>query len=139
MWPTIVKYAAMNKQKTLFILDDDQKYVRIVSAILESNGYRVFENSEGNIPELMRLCLPDLVLLDCNMGSKSGVEICKQFKMNPDTSHIPVILVSGESNICELAHQAQANDFLPKPFDLNHLLYKVQFNLAKEILPAHYS
>lgn len=127
----------MNKHNTVFILDDDEGYIDIVSTILQSNGYKVLKNSEGNMQALMQHCLPDLVLLDCNLGSKSGVEICRLFKANPATFHIPVILVSGECNICELAQLSQANDFLAKPFDLSQLLHKVHQNLHPINFPVY--
>lgn len=126
----------MEKCKTIFILDDDVGFVRIVSIILESNGYRVFTDYEGNYEFLLDKIFPDIIILDCRLGHKSGAEICRQLKENRYTNSIPVILCSGECNIRELANYAQADDFLQKPFDLNHLLIKIRFILENQALAA---
>lgn len=127
----------MKKCKTIFVLDDDIGFTRIVSIVLESDGYRVIKDNEGNIEKLFHYGQPDVVLLDCNLGRKSGVEICRSLKENPFTSGIPVILVSGEDNLDELAIRSRANDFLAKPFELNQLLIKIRGILENQQLASN--
>jgi CheY-like chemotaxis protein len=68
---------------------------------------------------------PDLLLLDIWMSGLDGREICKALKLQDHTKHIPIILVSANRDTEQIAHDAGADDFLNKPFDMDDLLRKV--------------
>ena len=44
---------------------------------------------------------PDLVICDVGLPDVSGVEVCRQFKTNPETQYIPVLLITGLAEILE--------------------------------------
>ncbi|MEO8771501.1 MAG: response regulator [Ferruginibacter sp.] len=120
----------MNKKNTILIVDDDDSIIKIVSLILANAGYDIITDNNGDLHFLQTNIYPDLILLDNQLGSKSGADICRQLKTNQLTKHIPVMLVSATEGLPEIATYACADDFLPKPFDVDTLLQKVDSLLS---------
>lgn len=115
----------MENNKTILIVDDDTSIINIMSLILRNAGYNVSTNGNGDLHFLQDHIYPDLILLDNELGSKNGAEICRHLKDNPLTQHIPIMLVSATEGLAQISVHAGANDFLPKPFDVETLLLKV--------------
>ena len=76
---------------------------------------------------------PQLVLLDVMMPGIDGYEACRQIKSSAIGDFVQVILVSGKGSVAErvTGYEAQADDYVVKPFDHEELLSKVrvQFRL----------
>lgn len=110
-------------KKKILIVDDDKSILEAVSLILEDEGYSteiVFKGDE--IYKRIEMFKPDLILLDVLMSGVDGRDICKQLKSDITTKHIPIIMVSAHPSAKEGAKKNGANDFLPKPFEVNDLL-----------------
>jgi CheY-like chemotaxis protein len=123
----------MNKKNTILIVDDDQGIIQILSIILSNAGYNIITDADGSLHFLRSISFPDLILLDNQLGNKSGAEICRLLKTNVLTHNIPVILVSATEGLHDIAAKACANDFLSKPFDMHILLQKIESLLQKKI------
>ena len=62
---------------------------------------------------------------------KDGREICRQLKASEKTKNIPVVIVSAHPNVEQsVDEEIGADDFVPKPFDINFLLGKIERQLA---------
>jgi len=73
---------------------------------------------------------PDLVLVDVMLTGMDGRLICKRMKTQTDTLALSVILISGSHNLFQnLSEQGAPNDFMAKPFDLDSLLKKIEYQL----------
>jgi DNA-binding response OmpR family regulator len=72
------------------------------------------------LPELKALA-PDLILLDHWLDAEYGADYCREIKDNPETNHIPVIIVSFIATLKEISEKACADDYVSKPFDIEHL------------------
>jgi CheY-like chemotaxis protein len=78
---------------------------------------------------------PALILLDWHMPGMTGYEVLKELKGDLTTNGIPVIMVTGEIGIEEIALEAGAIVVIPKPIDFKALLREVRSALQdKEIL-----
>ena len=126
----------MNKKHTILIVDDEEAIIKIVSLILTNAGYDIIADSHADLHFLQTHIYPDLILLDNQLGTKSGADICRQLKTNERTKHIPVMLVSATEGLSEIASYACADDFLPKPFDVETLLQKVDSLLTNTDMAA---
>ena len=86
--------------KRILIIDDEPDSVSFIRSILEDNGYESISSRTGvGGMELARKEKPDLILLDLIMPEKGGISIFQELKRDPGLSHIPVIVVTGMTQI----------------------------------------
>jgi len=86
--------------KKILIVDDEPDVVTFVSAVLEEDGHTSISAKDGvEGLELLRSEKPDLVLLDLMMPRKSGIAMFQELRKDPDLSNIPVIVVTGVSEV----------------------------------------
>ena len=86
--------------KKILIVDDDPDAITFTSSVIEENGYDYVSADNG----IKGLALakeekPDLVLLDLIMPEKSGMMMLQEMKKDSELSKIPVIIVSGASEV----------------------------------------
>ena len=104
-------------KKRIYVADDDANILELMHMILESRGFEVTTSTDGK--SLSSLTdAPDMVFLDVGMSGSDGSEICKDFKMRNGAASAPVVLVSADTHLREIAHRCGADDILPKPFDI---------------------
>jgi DNA-binding response OmpR family regulator len=118
--------------KRILIVDDNVFMVEVMTYILNSNGYEVIALYTGNeVFNTIKIDHPDLVILDLALPDLDGRDICKLLKLNTSTRNLPVILCSGAEDLDEaLILPGAPDDILHKPFDLNALVQKVEYQLA---------
>ena len=104
----------------ILVVDDVEANVRLLEAKLTIEYYDVMTCQDG--ATAVRLAAseqPDIILLDVMMPGMDGFETCRRLKADPETRHIPVVLVTAldgrEDKIKGL--DAGADDFLTKPLD----------------------
>jgi two-component system cell cycle response regulator DivK len=86
--------------KKILIVDDEPDSVSFISSILEDNGYESISSRTGvGGMELARKEKPDLILLDLIMPEKGGISLFQELKGDAGLNHIPVIVVTGVSQI----------------------------------------
>jgi DNA-binding response OmpR family regulator len=112
----------------ILVVDDTPQNVRLLEAVLGSNGYEVVSASSGQEAlEKLAGWLPDLVLLDIQMPGMNGYEVCRRLRENPATQFLPVVMVtSSDSEVRVDAIDAGADDFLMKPINQQELLARVR-------------
>jgi CheY-like chemotaxis protein len=132
--------------KRILIVDDDPDAITFTSSVVEDNGYKYVSADNG----IKGLALakeekPDLVLLDLIMPEKSGMMMFQEMKKDSELRKIPVIIVSGASEVLgvdlrdfmlkqplkgrkkavETSGEAQLtkpNAFMEKPFGADELI-----------------
>jgi CheY-like chemotaxis protein len=90
----------MSSSPEILIVDDNEEQVAYLSQILEDNGFG-YSIARNGVEALNRLekSPPSLVLLDIMMPRKSGVNVFQQMKKSPDLTSIPVIIITGASQV----------------------------------------
>ncbi len=69
--------------------------------------------------------------MDVMLGAMDGRMICSRLKEGAETKALPVILISASHNLAQVLNREGApNDFIPKPFDVERLLKKVERQLS---------
>jgi len=115
----------------ILICDDDEGILDLVDLVLAEEGYEtIAESNSLNVANLIEREHPDLIVLDLWMPVLSGDQVLKALRNNPDTSDLPVIVISASTDGKAIAINAGATDFMPKPFDLDLLVEKVKHCLA---------
>ncbi|MBD1364540.1 response regulator transcription factor [Mucilaginibacter sp. ZT4R22] len=114
--------------KRVLAIDDDEDILEILNIIFQESGYEVVLSNTGEVAEHIRVIQPDIVLLDVSIvgSDKSGPDICKEIKSQLETSHVPVVLVSGEPGLAVIVQECGADSYVTKPFDIFRLLSKVE-------------
>lgn len=114
--------------KRILIIDDNEDILNILNIIFIEEGYDVMLYNTGTSAEHIKILHPDLVLLDVRISGfeKTGVEICKEIKLLLDSEKMPVILISAEDDLSELAYDCKADGYISKPFDIYKVLSQVK-------------
>ena len=114
--------------KKILVIDDDEDILSILDIIFGDEGYEPMLFKTGKTTEQIKLLHPDLILLDVRIAGfhKTGAEICAEIKAQLELAEIPVILISAEQDVEELAHSCGADAFVNKPFDIFNLVTKVK-------------
>ena len=104
-----------------------------IARLLKISGYEVAYAKNGEEGVKMTLSWkPDVVLMDLRMPVMDGYKAINQIKTNPQTSHIPVFVVSAWSSKRERAKAKLegADEFFVKPPDLNKLIESIEQAVA---------
>jgi two-component system KDP operon response regulator KdpE len=116
----------------ILVVEDEARLVRLIRAILESQGFIVTVAPTGDRAlEQVALELPDLVLLDLRLpGGMDGFEICRRIR---EFSMVPVIMLTASAREEEklAGFDAGADDYITKPFSSRELLARVQAVLRR--------
>lgn len=117
--------------KRILVLDDDLAILDALSDILEYSGYEVNTLSRGDrVLEVIEQNKPDLILLDVMLADLDGRKICQNIKQKEYAGKIPVIMISGTHNLADCLYgEGAPDDFIAKPFDLETLLEKIEYQL----------
>jgi two-component system alkaline phosphatase synthesis response regulator PhoP len=127
----------MTDKKLIMVVDDDPDLVESVAMKLESNNFRVTKAYDGvEALEKIKAERPALVILDVMMPRKDGYAVCDELKKSEETKDIIVVLLTAvaaavsSTNYTHMGGKTTlADDYIPKPIDLDKLMAIVKDNL----------
>ena len=126
---TLLKPTAAIK---ILIVDDTPENLRLLTHILESEGYCVRKALNGKMAlQGVHHNPPDLILLDIRMPDMNGYEVCQQLKASIVTAHIPIVFISALDQMDEKvrAFEVGGQDYITKPFHALEVLIRVKNQL----------
>ncbi len=120
----------MSANKLVLVVDDDPDLVEAISMKLESKNYRVSKAYDGiEAWDRIKEERPDLIILDVMMPRKNGYELCDELKTNPEYQDISIILLTAVGSAVSSTSYTHydgmntlADDYIPKPIDLDKLM-----------------
>ncbi len=118
----------MNQPKRILIVDDEEINRELLEALIASFGHEPKMARDG-VEALAKLKLNiDLVLLDVMMPVMNGFEVARRIRQDPDTSDLPIVMVTALTSKEDrlLSVQAGANDFITKPIDKTELQVRTE-------------
>lgn len=123
------EYAASRAR--IFLVDDNQEMRELLEPFLSARWNVEFFADGASALEAARRTQPDLIVSDVRMPGLNGFELLRHVRTDPRTREIPVVLISsrvGEQALIE-ALEAQADDYVEKPFSIDALLSRVASRL----------
>ncbi len=119
------------KNKTILVVDDEERMARFIRLNLEHDGFRVVEAYRGmQALQEYRDSLPDLVLLDVMLPDIEGFEVLKLLR---EISNVPVIMLTAKSEEDDRVRGLElgADDYVTKPFSPRELVSRVRAVLRR--------
>lgn len=121
----------MKKRPFIVVADDDQQMLRLLSRILELEGFDVAVVTDGRSAlQLLEERRPDLLILDIIMPGLSGFEVLDLVRQR---WNIPVIMLTVITDVDSLrqALAAGADDYVTKPFSPRELVARIRAKLRR--------
>ena len=123
--------------KYILVVDDDPDLVESVSMKLESENFRVTKAYDGiEAMDRIKEDRPALIILDVMMPRKNGYELCDELKASDQYKDIAIVLLTAVADAVtstSYTHMdgktTMADDFIPKPIELDKLVEMVKENL----------
>ena len=124
------------ERHSVFIIEDDKDLTALVGEVLATAGFITrFARSRAEInAEFNKSPLPDIVLLDVALPDADGFQILERIRANPKISRIPVIMMTGKSEVTDIARGLSlgADGYVTKPFKISGLVSAVKTVLGIE-------
>jgi CheY-like chemotaxis protein len=120
---------ALQVLRTVLIADDESSMRLLVHATIESDDYTVVEAADGaQAWAMIQKLKPSLVLLDVQMPGRSGLEVLRSVKADPNLATTRVILLTSKAQEADIEEGliAGADFYLTKPFSPLDLLTRVE-------------
>jgi CheY-like chemotaxis protein len=112
--------------KRILVVDDDPDHLLMCKLIFERRQFVVLAMAGcdplDNFVEEVRMFQPDLIFIDQVMPVVCGQDAIKALRLQPDLRMIPIVYFSAHAELEELTKQVGADDFIKKPFLIDHLL-----------------
>ena len=119
----------MEPKQRILIVDDEQDILQLVTYNLKKEGYLVEEARTGD--EALRLVRErpyQLILLDLMLPGRSGMEVCRILKKDPETAQVPIIMLTARTEEMDkvMGLETGADDYITKPFSVRELVARVK-------------
>lgn len=116
-------------KKKVVLIQDNEHILEIMDEVLEEEGFEVTPSLTTEPIEKIEKIDPDVVVVDEHIqGDKKGTEVIEDLKSDPNTEELPAVLTSTSMDLPKKADQCKADDYIQKPFDLDHMVNVVKKN-----------
>lgn len=118
--------------RRVLVCDDSEQIRRLIRVNLELDGYEVIEGVDGEagMETLQDLTqpLPDVITLDVRMPRRDGWSMVSAIRADPRLEHIPIVMVTASAQESDRLHAEQlaVDEFVPKPFEPEDLLTRIE-------------
>ncbi|HDD24655.1 MAG TPA: response regulator [Chloroflexi bacterium] len=122
------------KKPTVLVAEDERDIRELIGFTLRFAGLEVELTKNGaEAVERAPVVRPDLIMLDVRMPKMTGYEACRALKSNPETMHIPVVILSAKGQDGEIQEgiESGADHYIVKPFAPDELTERVK-SILKE-------
>jgi CheY-like chemotaxis protein len=90
----------MADSHSILVVDDESESLALLTSILAAEGYQVRSANSGKLAlASIAAWLPEVILLDIRMPGIDGFEVCRRLKASEDTRNIPLMFISGASEM----------------------------------------
>lgn len=125
----------MNKK--ILVVEDEPAILLGLEEFLKEENFEVIKSDDGKQGyELALKEIPDLILLDVNLPSIDGIQVCRMLREKGFQNPIIILTSRGEKIDKVVGLEVGADDYVTKPFDTRELLARIRTNLRRSGLEA---
>lgn len=116
-------------KKKVVLIQDDEDILEIMDEVLTDEGFDVTSSLTTEPIENIDKIEPDVVVVDEHIrGGKKGTKVIEELKSDPETEDLSAVLTSTSYDLPQAAKDCKADDYIEKPFDLDHMVDVVKNN-----------
>ncbi len=118
----------------ILVVEDEPDIQELIRYHLDQAGFHVDTASDGNAAlHALRRRRPGLVVLDLMLPDRSGTELCREIRSDPDLKELPIIMVTARSDEVDrlVGFELGADDYVAKPFSPRELVLRVRAVLRR--------
>jgi two-component system cell cycle response regulator DivK len=119
--------------KTILIVEDEPRNMKLLHDLLQRFGYEIIEASDGEQGvKIAGEKIPDLILMDIMMPKMDGLEATRIIKADEKTKHIPIIALTSYAmkGDREKTIEAGCDGYIAKPIDIKEVLKVIEHFLT---------
>ncbi|MEM1375605.1 MAG: response regulator [Pseudomonadota bacterium] len=119
----------MGEGKRVLLIEDEPNIIEAVRFILSRDGWVVDTHSDGATAlAAVSRRMPDVIILDAMLPNRSGFEILRDLRDQPETADVPVLMLTarGQAKDRERAEEAGVSHYMTKPFSNAEVLERVR-------------
>ena len=113
----------------VLVIEDEPNILEAMRFILTRDGWSVATHSDGSdAVEVVQAERPDVLVLDVMLPGRSGYDILRELRADPETAELPVLMLTarGQSRDRDMAAEAGASRFMAKPFSNAEVLESIR-------------
>ena len=123
-------------QAHILIIDDDLKLTALITKFLENHSFGVssFDNPKNALKALNKKNTFELIILDITLPEMDGFQVLREIRKN---STIPIIMLTARGEVSDriVGLELGADDYMPKPFEPEELIARIQSILRRSKSP----
>lgn len=125
----------MKSKGKVFLLDDEELIVTVLSKALKKEGYEIYAATEtSGIIDKIKSFNPDLLLMDITMPDRNGIDILQEIKSDGLTTPVVMLTADDTADTAVIAMKMGASDYLTKPFNTDEVKIVIKNIIEKENL-----
>ncbi|WP_371365618.1 Protein-glutamate methylesterase/protein-glutamine glutaminase [Sporomusa rhizae] len=119
-----------NSQATILVIDDQPGIRRLLTEVLQDEGYKVVTAQNGYEGiQVAQDVNPHVILMDMKMPGMDGIEALKELKRKGQGDQVIMMTAYGELDMVNEAREAGMRDYITKPFDIMSLCQIIQASI----------
>lgn len=119
-----------NSQATILVIDDQPGIRRLLTEVLQDEGYQVITAANGYEGiQVAQDVHPNIILMDMKMPGMDGIEALKELKRQGQGDQVIMMTAYGELDMVNEAREAGMLDYITKPFDIMSLCQTIEENI----------
>lgn len=116
-------------KKKVVLVQDNKDILEIMDQVLVEEGFDVIPSLTIDPIKKIDEIEPDIIIVDDHIkGAVKGSEVINAIKSDPETEDVSAVLTSTASNLPQIAENCKADDYIEKPFDIDHMVEVVKRN-----------